>query len=102
VSYSTGPLPLATTDQHDTPGSVELHCFGAGSALVTVTNAAAVIQVAEPGPRRPDSALVWDVEWYAIPGSYPLDAGDGQTIDGVRIRSATPGTPAHVAIVAYV
>lgn len=98
MSYTTGPLPTPTTDRFDLPGAVTLRSFGAKSALVVVTNNAAVLQIAEPGG-RPDSAPAWGDEFYAPPGAYPLDAEEG--IDGIRARSATPGKPANVSMVAF-
>jgi hypothetical protein len=99
MSYSTGGLPKATTDAYDQPGSVTLKCWGATGALVIVTNQAVAIQIAEGGG-RPDSAPSWQDEFYAPPGAYPIDAGDS-TIDAIRVRSATPGKPANVAIAAF-
>lgn len=99
MSYSTGALPKATTDTFGV-GAVVLKCPGANSALVIVTNAAAVVQIAEPGG-RPDSANTWQDEFYAPPGAYPLDTSENESIDAIRVRSATPGKPANVAIVAF-
>src|SRR6266496_1428326 len=100
MSYSTGSLPKATTDSFSSPTAVILHSYGASSALLIVTNAAVAVQIAESG-HRPDSADTWQDEFYAPPGAYPLDAGEGQTIDAIRVRSATPGKPANVSIVAF-
>lgn len=101
MSYSTGNLPKATTDSYGPPGGVLLRSPGAHSALIIVTNQAVVIKIAEPGQRN-DSAIVFQDEFYAPPGAYPLGSdGPGDTIDAIAIRSATPGKPANVAIVAF-
>lgn len=100
MSYSTGPLPRATTDSFNAAAAVVLNCYGARSVLVVITNAGAVIQVAEPGG-RPDTDPAWGEEFYAPPGAYPLDADDNESIDAVRVRSSTPGKPANVSVVAF-
>lgn len=101
MSYSTGNLPKASTDAYSSAGAVLLKSPGASSALVIVTNAAVVIQIAEPGS-APDKATIWQDEFYAPPGAYPLGSdGPGDTIDAIRLRSAVPGKPANVAIVAF-
>lgn len=99
MSFSTGGLPVPTTDSYGDPHVVELRCFGATSALVIVTNQAAVLRIAEAGG-RPDSAPTWQDEFYCPPGAYPLDAEDS-AIDGIQARSATPGNPANVSMVAF-
>lgn len=97
MSYSTGTLPIPTTDTFSQAGAVELRCYGAHSILLTITNAAVVCQIAEHGG-RPDSDPIYSDSFYFVPGVYPINSDEGT--DAIRVRSATPGTPANVAIAA--
>jgi hypothetical protein len=100
ASYSTGPLPVSTTDRYPDPGvagAAVLLCPGATSGTITASTAAIVAQFG----RGLGGAPVWDnAEHFYAPGVWTFSSQDG--IDAVRCRSAKAGTPATVAISAYV
>jgi hypothetical protein len=100
ASYSTGSLPVATTDRYPDPGvagAAALLCPHATAGTITVSTAAVAAQFG----RGLGGAPVWEaVEHFYAPGVWAFTSREG--IDAVRVRSATPATPATVAISAYV